>query len=236
MVVLKHFITFCGGNNNYYEAGRRLIDQAQNINLFDKTILYSHESLMDDNDFWSRHSNFIENNKRGFGYWLWKPYIIKKTMENCVDGDILLYLDCGCEININKKNIFNLFFELLENEYIIGSLSSCNENVHNKMDLIVKLNMRDDKYLNTLQHQAGALFIHICDKTRSMVNEWYELACDYHNIDDTPSIEENLGCFQEHRHDQSIFSLLTKKYGLFSNTTIDTCIEYIRNRTGTPRF
>ena len=46
-----------------------------------------------DEIFWENHSSFIENNKKGYGYWLWKPYIIKKTLEKMKKGDILLYLD-----------------------------------------------------------------------------------------------------------------------------------------------
>ena len=42
----------------------------------------------------------ITKNPRGYGYWLWKSYIIKKTIEKMSDDDILLYLDCGYEIDI----------------------------------------------------------------------------------------------------------------------------------------
>lgn len=65
-----------------------------------------------------------------------------------------------------------------------------------------------------------------------MVNEWYELGCDYHNIDDSPSILKNIDGFIEHRHDQSIFSLLTKKYNLFSERSLYNSIHYIRNKSG----
>jgi hypothetical protein len=92
--------------------------------------------------------------------------------------------------------------------------------------------MLDDKYLNTPQHQGGTILFNICNKTRTLVNEWYELSSDYHNIDDSPSISENLNSFVEHRHDQSIFSLLTKKHNLFSNKTLFDFIECNRNRTG----
>ena len=77
----KYFITFGGGSNNYIKAGERLMTQVNNTNLFDKTILYTDEYLKNDTEFWNKHSHFINKNKRGYGYWIWKPYIIKKTME-----------------------------------------------------------------------------------------------------------------------------------------------------------
>ena len=33
-------------------------------------------------------------------------------MEKCNNDDILLYLDCGCEINIHKKQSFIEYFNL----------------------------------------------------------------------------------------------------------------------------
>jgi hypothetical protein len=100
------------------------------------------------------------------------------------------------------------------------------------MDLILKLDMLNDKYLNTHQRLAASNMFLICDKTRDFVNKWYEIACDYHNIDDSPSINKNLHCFREHRHDQSIFSLLTKKYNIYSEYSLRKCVEIARNKTG----
>jgi len=229
-----YFITFGAGKPDYYAAGNRLLVQARNLNVFDHTKLYTDQDLKNDKSFWNQHSNFIETNPRGYGYWLWKPYIIKDAMDKMKDGDILLYLDCGCEFNIAKKGMIKYFLGMIKNEHIIGT-RNCIEKQYNKMDLVEKLGMSDDMHLNTLQHQAGALLFLVCDKTRNLVNQWYEIGSDYHNIDDSPSILKNLDCFREHRHDQSIFSLLTKKYDLFSPRSLN-CVEYIRNRTGVSKM
>jgi hypothetical protein len=227
----KYFITFSGGSQNYYDAGNRLLNQANNLNIFDRTILYTDDNLKNDLNFWPIHSNFITNNNRGYGYWLWKPYIIKKTMEMMNDNDILLYLDCGCELHINKLNIMSNFFNEI-NSYYIYTNKTKTEKQYNKMDLLLKFDANNPEYLNSRQNEAGAIMFLVCNKTRELVNRWYELACDYHNIDDSPSINQNLSCFIEHRHDQSIFSLLVKQYNLHNNISICQCIYYIRNKTG----
>lgn len=231
---IKHkqiFITFGAGGENYVQAGERLINQSNELNIFDKTILYTNEYLKNNNEFWNKHYTFIENNKRGYGYWLWKPFIIKKTMEQMKNGDILLYADCGCEIDIKKKDKLLNDIELVKTQYIIGSYTGHDEQKWNKMDLILKLDANDDEYINTMQRQAGVILFLVCDETRNLVNEWYELSCDYHLIDDSPSIAPNADIFIEHRHDQSIFSLLTKKYKIYSDKSISS-IEIARNRTG----
>ena len=229
----KWFITFGAGGDNYIDAGNRLIKQVRSLGLFDKTILYTENDIIQDSYFWEKHKKFILNNKRGYGYWLWKPYIIKKTLELMDENDILLYLDCGCEVHISRKNNIYDFFEYVKEDYIIGCPADVNpERQWTKRDLFAFLNMNTMDYLNSIQQQAGALLILKNNKVTSMVTEWYITGCNYHLIDDTPSLLENAGDFREHRHDQSIYSLLLKKYNIQGDKNINNCIEYIRNRTG----
>ena len=143
-----------------------------------------------------------------------------------------MYLDGGCEINLQNKSEINNYFIFVKNDYIINTLTGHSDRVYNKMDLVLKLNMNDELHLNTLQQQAGALLFLICDKTRNLVNEWYDISCNYHLIDDSPSINKNVDDFIEHRHDQAILSLLMKKYNFNSNKSLYNIINYARNRSG----
>ncbi len=232
IIMSKYFITFGGGSENYIDAGKRLIKQADNIKLFDKHILYTDTYLRNDSLFWDMHGDFIKNNKRGYGYWIWKPYIIKKTLEQMNENDILLYLDGGCEIDCGKKHVMEQFFGYVKNDNIINSKTIFKENQWDKMDLIQYLSMNADKYLNTPQYQAGTILMVKCDIVESLINEWYSIACNYHMLDDTPSISKNSNNFCEHRHDQSIYSLLIKKYNITSSKNMADCVETIRNRSG----
>ena len=209
-----NFITF-GSHGNFINAGNRLIEQAEKLNVFSEIILYTGDDLKKNPNFFNLHEDFINKNRWGFGYWIWKPYIIKKNIEKMNNGDILLYLDSGCEIDYRKKEEFLKLIDIVKNDKIIGSTTEL-EKGWNKMDLIEKLDMNKEIYLNSPQRQGGTNLFLVCDETRKLVNEWYELSCDYHNIDDTPSIIKNLDCFVEHRHDQAVYSLLSKKYNLFS--------------------
>lgn len=226
------FITF-GSHNNYIDAARRLVDQANSLNLFDKTTLFTADDLKQDPGFWPLHQQFINSNLCGYGHWLWKPYLIKKTMETMADGDILLYLDCGCELDIREKEYMVECIEAVKQEKLIGTDSGWEEHYWNKMDLVLKMDANSDKYLKSTQKQAGTCMYLVCPEIRKFVNEWYELGCDYHNIDNSCSIAPNLPTFREHRHDQSIFSLLTKKYDLFGKILLDKeCLKIIRNISG----
>jgi len=232
-------ITF-GSHDNYLDAGKRLTQQAKNLDIFNEVVLFTADDLKTDELFWGTHGDFITKNKRGYGYWLWKSYLIKKTMEQMNHGDILLYLDAGCEINRREKNWIYNCFNQIDTEKIMGTYyrysEDTSEKYWSKMDLVKKCNI-DDNLLNDKQRQAGLLLFNVCTETIQFVNEWYTLSCDYHNLDDSPSILENSAGFKEHRHDQSIFSLLTKKHNLFSNIVLDEkCFKYFRNRSGNPMF
>ena len=143
--MVVQFITFGGGAEKYVEAGQRLVKQAEAIGLFDQCRLFVAEDLQTDKEFWAQHGAFIEQNKRGYGYWIWKPYLIKKMMAQMNDGDKLIYLDAGCEIDIRKKESFLKHLSYVEEDYLIAS-QTCIEHEFCKIDLILKLEMLDRKY------------------------------------------------------------------------------------------
>ena len=245
----KYFLTFAGGNyfhyqneltKSYYDAAERIIIQAKNTKCFDDHILYTDNDLKKDDSFWNKHKKFISNNKKGYGYWLWKSYIIKKTIEEVEEGDILLYCDAGCEIDSSKHSTIKKYFEIVKKDLIIGTLTNNNsksqyygiEKNWVKRDLVKKLNMDKPEYLDSLQRQATCLMFYVCSETKEFINNWYDLCCNYHLIDDSPSIEKNIINFKQHRHDQAIFSLLSKKYNLFSNQILSEFVLLSRNKTG----
>jgi hypothetical protein len=230
------FVTF-GSHANFIDAANRLTKQAAKLDVFTDIKLYTGDDLRQDAVFWNTHGDFVEANPRGYGYWLWKPYIVKKTMEELNDNDILLFLDSGCEIDFHQKSAFEKLIEVVKVHKLLGTYA-LQEMLYNKMDLIQKLDANHPDYLESTQRQPGCVLYLICDETRNLVNEWYNLACDYHNIDDSPSILPNPPDFNEHRHDQSIFSILTKKRNLFNDylefemRQEQPVIYCRRNRTG----
>ena len=232
---MKHFITFGAGGQNYKDACSRLTRQASQMNIFDKITAFSDNDLKGDNEFWPKHGNFLENNKRGYGYWIWKPYIIKKTMDSMKDGDILMYLDSGCELDYRKRDKMIEMFSVVQKDLIIGTIVHGLSDADNieakwtKADLFEEMKITDETIKNSKQRQAGIDMFFVCKETRELVNEWYSIACKYNLIDNSPSIKPNIKGFMEHRHDQSIFSLLTKKYNIFSNTRLNNAIHQARN-------
>ena len=207
-----NFITF--GNKKYYNSVNRIYCEACNLNIFNVVRGYTDEDLLNFKDF-NLHRNFVSKNSRGFGYWIWKSFLVMKHLETMNENDILVYADSGCTINkegrdrmleyfkmVNESPTANVGFELYH-EHI--------ERRWNKMDLINYLNA--DEFKDSVQIVGGIFILRKCDFVCKLIREWYEVCCNYSLIDDSPSKLPNYPEFSEHRHDQSVFSLLRKKYG-----------------------
>lgn len=237
-----HFITFGGGGQNYINAGKRLIREMQQTNLFHHYELYSDIHLKNDRVFWKKHGSFINTHKKGFGFYIWKPYLLNMKMNSMKDGDILMYLDAGCEMDLSKKSILQSYFGHVKKDFIIGTQCGNGSNgllekYWTKSDLFTFLDAKKENIMNSPQRQGGTLLIYVNEKTRHLVKMWYETCCIYHNLDNSPSLEKIEPGFVEHRHDQSIFSVLSKKFELFSQYSLYNCgVLVSRNISGVPKI
>ena len=57
-----------------------------------------------------------------------------------------------------------------------------------KMDLLQYLDMNNEIYLNNPQRQSGVVHI-VKRKVMNLVNEWYDICCIHHLIDNSPSLK-----------------------------------------------
>jgi hypothetical protein len=167
-------------------------------------------------------SEFMEKNqsifslKRGGGYWLWKPYIILKTLIKLNEGDLLIYLDSKYFFT---EPFSNWIENLLKNQDINVFRNKPNEPSYFmkqwcKMDVLQKYDRTRQVFEeNELDTWAGCIFIRKTPFTVSFIQEWLNM-CTYENITDSPSILPNHPEFIEHRHDQSLLSILIHKYNI----------------------
>ena len=207
------FITFSDGIKYKY---KRIIEQAKTSKFFKECIPYTLKDL--DKDFTEKNSNFIENNPRGYGYWIWKPYIILKTMQKLNYNDIIMYSDSGSVINPNGFKRIKHYYDILNSYDMICFQIKHDEIKWNKKDTVDYIfnifGNSNYNLLNTKQITSCAMLLRNNEKTFNFMKLWYNISLNYHFIDDTLSNSPNFKEFIEHRHDQSIFSLLTKLYGM----------------------
>tara|TARA_R110000868_G_scaffold118763_3_gene314825 strand:- start:213 stop:989 length:777 start_codon:yes stop_codon:yes gene_type:complete len=218
-----HLLSF--GNTAYYgSALTRLLVQANqwrnnNKQVFSSITLENELTLQRKYaDFWNLHGSFLLKRSRGFGYWLWKPFLIWQTLCQIPEDDILIYLDAGCQINTSAYSRFQDYITLAEhhNACVFQQANpSLLDEEYCKADTILAVLGQHgiDTIENKVQLVASIQIMKSNTTTRSFTKSWFDWSCEdnYHYIDDSPSKHQNSAIFKDHRHDQSIFSLLYKK-------------------------
>jgi hypothetical protein len=61
---------------------------------------------------------------------------------------------------------------------------------------------------------AGALIVKKTENTIRYIQEWLDMCCIYEDITDSKSKIKNSNLFREHRHDQSLLSIIIHKYNI----------------------
>jgi hypothetical protein len=209
-----HFITFGAGGQNYYDAVDRLQKQAKQIDLFDDITTYTEKDLQTDTEFWTKHGEFIESNQKGYGYWLWKSYLCKKLLATINDGDIIVYADAGCTMNLQGKLRLLEYIEMCKTHEsgIVSFQLTHQEQFWTKNDICQHLGASQTE-LSSGQLVGGIFILRKCKAVVDLVDKWYETGSNYNLIDDSPSVTPNIPEFRENRHDQSIWSILRKQHG-----------------------
>jgi hypothetical protein len=191
---MRH-ITF--GSNNMFTSGVKCKESANKYGMISD--FYGWEDIADDFCILNQE---ILNNKRGAGYWLWKPYLVYRELIDIPQGEYLIYTDAGVEFVNDPKHLIDAMGE--ENVFLFGNhynhLHWCKGSV---LDSIGRK--------ETKQIQASAMIFRNSQEARDLVKRWL-LWCQMPGmIDDCPS-ENNHPEFREHRHDQAILTCLTPDY------------------------
>jgi hypothetical protein len=208
-----HLITY--GDNKYSESKKRIYNQAKSLGWFDAITLYSPEDL--DEEFKEKFKDILEL-PRGGGYWIWKPYIIKKHMDMISDNDILIYIDAGCYINPAGVKRFNEYIEMLNNREegcISFQMSQHKEKAWTTKEIFEHFNINNDSddILETGQIMATIKMFKKNANAVNIVSAW--LNALYRNpLVFTDHYNKNNQCdgFIDNRHDQSVCSIICKLY------------------------
>ena len=196
----------------FYDAQKLNTSSGREVGGFDEVIQYCPKDI--DRKFY-RQNEHIFFYTRGAGYWLWKPYLIKKTLERLAPNDYLFYSDAGAYFIAPVTPLIQTA-ENIGQDIFVFELQGLFEKEYTKRDAFILMNCDSESYTETLQRLATFSLWKNTPYALEFVSEWLEYAQDERILTD---LDNQLGCsnypgFIEHRHDQSIFSLLSKKYTL----------------------
>jgi hypothetical protein len=198
-----HIISYA--NNDYYEnlRNRMLYDCRKfgltNIRSYDR-------KWLETTQFYRTHRDILDA-PRGGGFWAWKSFIMHDALSNCQPYDIVCYLDASTTMKVDPTPVI----ESVEDVLVCDSSWVNHDWV--KRDAFHFMHCESDLYFNATQVWAGTVIVRNTEIGNDLVNDWLKYSCDRRIITDDPNVSgDNLPGYRDHRHDQSILTLLITKY------------------------
>ena len=204
---MKLKIISFGSNDEYINLAEKTVQSVKNLYSKCETKVFKPKDLPDE------INNYARLYSRGYGYWIWKPYIIKKALCKINKNDILLYLDGRSGLSKTGKPIRWLDDFIIKNQFDIAIWQMTHKEMSwTNGDIISAFNLDLNSEL-LLTGQFAATFHAWRKNIRSLkfLNEWLNFLQDNREIcrdDDSKNLNHKK--FIENRHDQSVFSLLVK--------------------------
>ena len=231
------------GTEEFRGSLDRLKKEASNLNVFDKTIIYTPRDL-------PMHikANSLMNYKKGGGYWIWKPYIIWKTLQD-YPNTIVVYIDAGC--SISKSEEWYQYFKFIEkHDTILFQYRNSFDYGWNKMwpSATTKIGnwtkLNTQKYFDQLikdenWHSFDKIMggIIICKNPKNeFISQWLNITLFKSELIVDPignEIGNQKEDFIEHRHDQSIITPLAYYFSKRVNN-IKILLETSESKIGNP--
>lgn len=172
----------------------------------DEVFVYTEKNL--DEEYFTSNPE-ITKYKRGFGLWLWKPYLILKSMELLNENDILIYCDSGTTFVRDVRKLIPSIDKAKDN-VLLFELVLLNEDWTKREAFVYSGYMPEE---NERQLNAAVIALRVNQKSKEFIREWYELCRDERILSPNTfdkSIKEQKH-FGAHREDQSILSILARK-------------------------
>ena len=209
-------ILFSFGNWRYYETLQMLKKSAIEHGKIDDIVLFKEPDI--EADFYKKNIKHF-NDRRGFGYWIWKSYFIKKFLDKANENDVFMYADSGNEVTGDLTPLYDICLNdpkgiiLFENTDGEPNGNVWTNNLWTKSDCFNLMGLKTDEYVYGRQVNASYIVFRKTEFSQKFFDCYLEVCQNYNIISDAPNVTENFNKdFRDHRHDQSILSLLSIRY------------------------
>lgn len=176
---------------------------------------------------------------RGAGWWLWKPLAVRWALDQAAPGDIVAYLDAGNRFMPNISLPDQAERLLARTDVAARRAGCCLERHYTSRCVLHRLGVASSSaVVDTEQVTATFVLLRNTAIASHFVDEWLALVEDPVLLTGSCSRagagEKETGeypGFCEHLADQSLFSILFKRYGFeaFADREADQLISYDRD-------
>jgi hypothetical protein len=171
------------------------------------------------NDMYKEKNSHILCNTQGAGFWIWKSYILLKYMYEIDKDDIVCYCDT-LYLFTGETTIQDLTQYIHDKTGIFITHNKPNEPAYlekhySKGDAFLLMNAMDTIYCDTPQAWGGFIIIKNSLNALQVISEWFTYVQDERIVTNVSStLYNNDNGFIENRHDQTVLSIICKKYNI----------------------
>ncbi len=218
-------IHLCVYSNGKYEVPRKaLINLAESSEIFESILEYDREWL-EKNQFFLDNTQILgDQESKGDGWCLWKPFIILESMKKIPEGDVLLYMDSSDTFFGDFGNFLHNYFE---GNNILLTRGGNKNYEYSRRDTFFYMGCDSPEYWNQPQVEAGVIGMKKCESSLDFLEEYLRYCRDPRIImgGENECGLENLPGYIDHRYDQSVLSILGIKNKIEPTDKIRPYIE-----------
>ncbi len=157
-----------------------------------------------DPEFYQAHKAILDQ-KRGAGYWLWKPYFILRTLNMMNEGDYLIFVDASFVV---RKPIQPLIHLAQKHGIVFFASHNYSNQGYYKREAVDFFNVDYGQFKQEKQIASGIMVFKNTPQTREKIEEWLSYAKRPELLTDQGSCVDEYPDFIDHRHEQSILNLM----------------------------
>jgi hypothetical protein len=207
-------ILFNYADLKFYNSQKLNTETGLSIGGFDKVFDFKKEDITQ--EFYLKNKNILDQ-PRGAGYWLWKFHFAVRLLndESIPEDSYIFYADSGSKFIGSIDELINVFER--DNLSVMTFRQNHLSYVWTKRDAFILTDTDSPEYTHTGARVGGWFLLKKNDFSREFMNKCLEYGCDHRIISDSPSElgVPNYDGFIENRHDETVITLVSKKYGLF---------------------
>lgn len=194
---------------NFSQATKLLLKSAGRFGLDSRLYTPEHPVLA---DLRQKHPSIMAAS-RGAGYWLWKPFIIMDMLNSVPDGTTVLYTDVAMTFIADPAPLTSL---AKQHPVCLFKMSGpMLEGTWTKRDCFVEMGADTDEFWSLPQLLGGIQLYRAGPEARQFVSLLAEAMASETRLTDKPNIHglPNLPGFIDHRHDQSVLTIVARQQG-----------------------
>lgn len=207
-------ILFNYAHNMFLKSQKLNSKTGMGVGGFDKVYEYGKKDI--DSTFYEKYKHIL-NQRRGAGYWLWKFHFANRLLndESIPEDSYIFYADSGSKFIDSIDKLIDVFNR--DGLSVMTFRQNLMSYVWAKRDAFILTDTDSVEYTHSGARAGGWFLLKKNDFSRKFISECYGYGKDYRIITDSPNElgKPNYDGFIENRHDETIISLVSKKYKLF---------------------